>query len=450
MNTRRDIVPIGKLPPQAPELERLVLGAIMLEKDALGTVSDFLDEEHFYEQPHRLIYAACIELRNAGIVCDIATVFDRLRTNGTAENAGGAFYVSQLTNGVASSANVEAHARIVVQKYLLRELITLGSKLSAIDDTLDPFEALDQVNEAVGKVNAITTNGDPRRASEIIAEMVDNRARPVQIALGLPGLDECVSMAPGNVCIVGARPAVGKTAVALTTVRSVAMSGYNVAFVSLEMSASQLMARLMSTITGIDSNRITINDLDEIDRDKMAKAAATHAAWIDRIVIDDRATLKSSEVFGLFAKLKSRQKCEVVIVDYMQLMEGEGSNGTAEMTNISKRLKQAAKSSGVRLINLSQLKRRDGADVNPVMDDLRESGQIESDGDIIILLGREKGSETLKVKLEKHKFGPLGTFDVPYDLSTQTIGARMQAPAFDPRLPVRSFTEPTRDEDIEF
>lgn len=450
MNVRQDIVPQVKVPPNAPELEQAVLGALMLTKQAFEDVSDFLDRDHFYQEQHRLIYDAIVELFAMGVQPDMMTVTDRLKVNDTLARAGGPFYVSTLTNRVASTANVQSHARIIVQKYMTRSLIQLGGLLTQIDDTNDPFDILEEVNEVVGKINSITSNGDPSKASQVIARMVDNRERPLQIALGLPGLDECVSMAPGNVCIVGARPAVGKTAVALTTVRSVAMSAHNVAFISLEMSETQLMARMMATLTGIDSNRITINDLDDIDRDKMARAAVEHGAWIDRLLLDDRAILKSSEVFGLFARLKKRHGCEVVIVDYMQMMEGDGSTPVAEMTNISKRLKQAAKASGIRLIALSQLKRRPGADIDPVMDDLRESGQIEADGDMIILLGRAKGSEMITAKLEKHKFGPLGTFEIPYDLSTQTIGARVRPPEFRPQIPasvLRSFTEPTRLED---
>ena len=437
-------------PPNAIDLEQLVIGAILIERDALGHVSDFLDSEHFYDVRHEFIYAACIELRNAGIAIDIATVTDRLKVNGKLETVGGPFYVSTLTNKIASTANVQHHARIVVQKFMLRSLIRLGSTLQQIDQTNDPFDILDEVNAAVGKINAITTNGDPENAAKLIAEMVDNREQPLQIALGLGPVDECVTMGPGNICVIGARPAVGKTAVAITTARSVALAGHCVAFISLEMSAKQLLARLMSTLTGIDSNRITRNDLDDNDRASLARAAAEHGAWISRIIIDDRATLKSSEVFGLFARLAERHQCKVVIVDYLQLMEGEGQHETAKMSNISKWMKQAAKASGVRLIELSQLRRGKEGDVKPTMSDLRDSGQIEADGDIIVLLSRDIGSTELHVSVAKHKFGPVGDFTIPYDLQTQTIGARVRPPEFSPQIPasvLRSFTESTRMED---
>lgn len=450
MNVARSIEPTMKAPPSAPDLERTVLGAILLYGRSLTDVSDFLEPEHFYLHQHRVIYEALIELRNAGITPDIITTFDRLRVNGNLEKAGGVVYVSGLTNGVASTTHLQGHARILVQKFLLRKLMDLGAQLTQIDETNDPFEILAEVNASVGKVNAITSNGDPDNAANLIAEMVDNREQPLQIALGLGEVDGCVTMGPGNICVIGARPAVGKTAVALTIARSVAMQGHSVAFVSLEMSAKQLMARLLSTLTGIDSNRITRNDLTDPERSRMAEAMTYHGAWIARIIIDDRSTLKSGEAFGLFARLKARHKCEVVIVDYLQLAEGEGQHETAKMSNISKWFKQSAKACGVRLIELSQL-RRGANEGKPTMSDLRDSGQIEADGDVIILLSRDIGMPDLHVDVVKHKFGPVGSFVLQYDLSTQTIGARVDAPAFSPRLPVATnpdkFIQPTKDDE---
>lgn len=450
MNVLLELSPGAKPAAQAIELEEAVLGAAMLERGALVQISDFLDRDHFYLEQNAVIYDAIGELHRDGVTPDPMTVVDRLKGNGTLEKAGGVAYVAKIYTRVASSANIQSHARIIVQKFMIRSYVALGHRLAAIDETNDIFEIQEAVNAAVGKVNSITANGDPLNAATLIAEMVDNRAQPLQIALGLGGeLDACVSMGPGNVCVIGARPAVGKTAVALTTARNVAMSGNHVAFISLEMSAVQLTARLMSTLTGIDSNRITRNDLDDSDRERMARAAAMHGAWINRIVIDDRATLKGAECFGLFARLKKKHKCEVVIVDYLQLAEGEGQHETAKMSNLSKSMKQAAKASGVRLIELSQLK-RGTSDTKPTMSDLRESGQIEADGDVIILLSREKGSSELHVDVAKHKFGPVGAFIVHYDLSTQTIGAAVQAPAFDTRIPaaaLRSFTEPRKDDE---
>ena len=443
MNVTRTIEPTMKVPPSAVELERTVLGAILLYGRALSEVSDFLVAEHFYKPEHRWIYEAMIGLRNSGVVPDLVTVFDRLKTSGNLEKVGGAIYVSGLTNGIASTAHLQGHARILVQKFLLRSLMDLGAQLTQIDETNDPFDILEEVNAAVGKVNAITSNADPDNAASLIAEMVDNREQPLQLGLGLGPVDECVTLGPGNVCVIGARPAVGKTAVALTTARSVAMQGHNVAFISLEMSAKQLMARLLSTLTGIDSNRITRNDLTDQERSRMAEAMTYHAAWIERVIIDDRATLRGHEAFGLLARMKSRHKCEVVIVDYLQLAEGEGSHPTEKMSSLSKCLKQAAKASQVRLIELSQLRRSEN---KPTIADLRESGQIEADGDVIILLSREKGSPVLTVDVAKHKFGPTGDFEISYDLSTQTIGASVPLPQITSRPPVRSWTETEKDE----
>jgi replicative DNA helicase len=444
MTTVKRIYPEqGHMPPQAMDLEQAVLGALMLEESAFAEVSDFLSSDHFYNMAHRLIYTAIKEQVSSGGTVNILTIAERLRFTGKLHEAGDPFYISQLTNKVASSARIQEHARIIQQKFILRTFQDLGARLTTINDTDDPFDVNDQAQKAFAQVAEIVTTSDPVNAMELATQIIENRERPARLALGLGVVDQCVGVGPGDIVVIGARPAVGKTAVALQIARSFATQACPTAFVTLEMSGEQLMGRILSSLTGIDSNRITTNDLSEYDRELMAREQTTNAAWIGRLHIEDRASLKSSEVFGMFHRFKNRFQCGAVIIDYIQLMDGEGDTMNEKMSNVSKWCKQAAKANGIRLIELSQLARKDDAQTNPQLAYLRDSGQIEADGDIVILLGRDTGSSQLLIRVAKHKFGPVGDHTVYYDLQHQRIGGANIPQAIPP---LRSFTEPQDDD----
>lgn len=447
---RRHITPQTEgVPPQAPEMEQAVLGAIMLERPALNEVSDFLAAEHFYIQAHAAIYRAILDQSKADEPIDGLTIAQRLKANGELDMVGGPFYLAQLTNKVGSSANIQFHARIILQKYIRRQLIaTCAESLSAAyDETTDEFDLMDAHNEGLAAINSITAHSDPENAAEIIARTVDNTDMPLYMHFGMGALDQHVAMGPGVVVVVGARPAVGKTTFVMNGLMNMARAGHKSLFLSLEMSAEALTAKITSSITGIDSERITQNDLTPAERGRIAAAAAENGTWIPRIMISDLNSLKASQMAGILERAAKRHGCRVAVLDYLQLMDGEGDNGAERMSNISKACKQAAKASGIRLIECSQLKRRDGADVNPDMSDLRESGQIEADGDIIILLGREPGGNELLAKVAKNKTGPIGNVHIPFDLMSQRIGGM---PSFDPRHipPPNNRIEPETDEPI--
>lgn len=415
---------VGKIPPQAPELEQAVLGATMLYRDALTKLSSFLEAEHFYVEAHKAIYKAQLHLLNSDEPIDILTVIHRLKATAELDIVGGAFYISQLTNKATGAAASEAHARIVVQCFMKRQLIATSANTmrDAYDDSVDVFDLLDQHNEGMASVNSIVAQKDPDNAAVIVDAMVKNRNKDHYIHFGMSDLDTHVAMGPGCVCVVGARPAVGKTTFVINGLINMAKAGHRSLFLSLEMNQTQLSAKIMSILTGIDSETITRNDITEEQRATIATAAAYNGVWIPRILINDLASLRASQVAGLFEQAAKRHQCSVVVIDYLQLMDGEGDGPTERMSNISKSCKQAAKASGLRLIEVSQLKRRDGADVNPEMSDLRESGQIEADGDIIILLGRPMGSQELTAKIAKNKMGPIGKVTIPFNLITQGIG----------------------------
>lgn len=408
--------------PQALELEQQVLGALMLEKGAFAQVSDHLTAEHFYDQAHGHIFEAIRSVISEGGRPEPSTVSSELLRLGKLEHAGGALYVSRLLALTSHANNIQWNARIIQQKYILRTLRTMGAKLSEVGDEEDVFDLMDFVQEQVGKVVALTSTGDPVNAAELIAKMVDDREMPLYITADMGALDKHFAMGPNQITAIGARPAVGKTALALNMAMNIARQGHAVMFITLEMSAQELAARISSALTGIDSERITRNEVNEDERERIATAAAYNGVWIPRIIIEDRATMTAGQAFGIFQKAARKYSCKVAILDYLQLVAANEEGRYEKMTAVSIALKQAAKATGIRLIELSQLKRRDGADTNPVMDDLRESGQIEADCDTIILLGREKGSERLTADIVKNKKGPIGFVELIYNLSSQRIG----------------------------
>lgn len=412
---------LGTLPPQAIELEQAVLGACMLES-AFGAAS-FLEPEHFYQEAHTELWKILRDMNQAGERIDILTVTERAMAIGKLDMIGGPFYISQLTNKVASSANVEYHARIIQQKFMLRHLQQMGSKLMGLDETEDVFDTLDMVNTMVAEVNAVPSTKDPANAADILGRIVDSREKPLYIHMGMGLLDNHIRMGPGNVVVIGARPSVGKTTFAVNACMNIARAGHAALFISLEMNETELTSKIASVLTGVDSERITHGEMNDDERSRVAKAAVENGAWTPRILIEDLSALKATQVTGVIQRAVTRHDVKVVVIDYLQCMEGEGMAPTERMTHISRACKSAAKSTGVRLVELSQLKRRDGAEEDPEMSDLREAGQIEADGDIIVMLGRPRGAPMLRCKVVKNKVGPIGVVEIPFDLQHQRIGS---------------------------
>lgn len=424
----------GKIPPQATDMEQAVLGAILLNNGALGKVSDFLLPEHFYVKAHENTYRACLDLMASDTPANILTVTERMKRSGDLDVNGGPFYLSQLTNKVGQARDIEFHARVIVQKFMRRKLIqTCANSLrDAYDESLDEFDLMDAHNEGIASVNSITSTPDPITAADILNNIVENKEQQLYIHFGMPEIDQHVAMGPGCIVVIGARPGIGKTTMIMNGLMNMAKAGHKSLFLSLEMNDRQLGAKVGSINTGMDAERMSRggDELTDNDRGRLALSNAEHGSWLPRIYIQDLSSLRQSQVAGIFERAAKRYGCKVVVIDYLQLMDGEGDNPVERMSNISKACKQAAKATGLRLIELSQLKRRDGADVNPEMSDLRESGQIEADGDIIMLLGREPASTELIVKVVKNKMGPLGTKRIPFDLMTQRIGS---VPGFNSR-----------------
>lgn len=433
----------GKVPPQAKELEEAVLGAMMLEKNAFDVVIEILKSECFYVEAHQRIFNAIQGLANKSQPIDILTVAEELRSRNELELVGGAYYVTKLTNAVVSAAHIEAHSRIILQKFIQRELIRISGEIigDAYEDSTDVFDLLD---DAESKLFEITNNHLRKDYNTIDSVLVntikrieDLRQRNEDIT-GVPsGFAELDKVTYGwqntDLIILAARPAVGKTAFALNLARNAAMhptKPTGVAVFSLEMSAAQLVQRILSAESEIWLEKIARGKMEEHEMKQLYARGIQRLAQAP-LFIDDSAALNIFELRAKCRRLKNKHNIGMIIIDYLQLMsgsgEGKGTNREQEISTISRNLKGLAKELQVPIIALSQLSRaveqrgsKEGSRV-PQLSDLRESGAIEQDADMVMFLYRPEyydisqsaDGENIKglteVKIAKHRNGSLET-----------------------------------------
>jgi replicative DNA helicase len=436
---------IGKLPPQAVELEEAVLGALMLERDTLDITIEILVADAFYKEAHGYIYQSIRSLHSRNEPVDILTVTQQLKRDGKLELVGGAYYISQLTNRVASGANVEFHARIIAQKYLQRELIRISSETirDAYEDTSDVFELAD---EAMG--NMLTVVDSNTRSSKAIRSVGDYAAESVkQLEIrtsrpdGLTGVPTGIKLLDltiggwqrSDLIIIAARPGMGKTAFVLGAAKHASSNGYPAGFLSLEMPGIQLADRLIVELSGVDAKlykrgRLGNGEMEEVRR------AAQYLNEV-QLFIDETPSLSILEIRARARRLIRERQIELLIVDYLQLAQGDESKGRQgnreqEIASISRGLKSIAKELGIPVIALSQLSRQveaRGGDKRPQLSDLRESGTLEQDADIVMFIHRpeyygfmtdEQGKSTIglaELIIAKHRNGDVGTIDVNFD-----------------------------------
>jgi len=431
----------GKVPPQAKELEEAVLGAIMLEKSAFDTVIEILKPECFYGEANQRIFKAMKSLAEKSLPIDLLTVVEELKLKEDLELVGGPYYVSKLTNAVVSSANIEAHARIVLQKFIQRELIRISGEIigDAYEDSTDVFDLLDDAESKLFEI----TNNHLRSAFEdintvlvkTIQRIEDMRNRDEDITgvpSGFASLDKLTyGWQQTDLIVLAARPSVGKTAFALNLARSAALHPTKptpIVFFSLEMSSSQLVQRILSAESEIWLEKITRGKLEEHEMKQLYKRGIERLSNAP-IYIDDTAALNIFELRAKCRRLKNKHDIGLIIIDYLQLMSGGGDNKNGnreqEISKISRDLKGLAKELKVPIIALSQLsreveKRKEGAKI-PQLSDLRESGAIEQDADMVMFLyrpeyyditanemGESNKGETF-VKIAKHRNGSLDT-----------------------------------------
>lgn len=428
----------GKVPPQAKDLEEAVLGAIMLEKSAFDTVVEILKPECFYVDSHQRIYRAMQGLQQNNQPIDILTVVEELRTREELDIVGGPYFVTRLTNAVISSANIEAHSRIILQKFIQRELIRISGEIigDAYEDSTDVFDLLD---DAESKLFEITNNHLRKNFDSIDTVLVktvqrieDMRHRNEDftgVPSGFPSLDTITyGWQSTDLIILAARPSVGKTAFALNLARNAALHAKKptpIAFFSLEMSSSQLVQRILSAESEIWLEKIARGKLEEHEMQQLYTRGIQRLAQAP-IFIDDTAALNIFELRAKCRRLKNKHNVGLIIIDYLQLMSGTGdrnSNREQEISRISRDLKGLAKELQVPIIALSQLsreveKRKEGSKI-PQLSDLRESGAIEQDADMVMFLYRpeyydisanEHGESTkgeTHVRIAKHRNGSL-------------------------------------------
>lgn len=397
----------GKVPPQANELEEAVLGAIMLEKDKMAEVLEIIQSpDCFYVNAHQKIYAAVRSLFDKGMPVDLLTVTEELRKSNELELVGGAYFLTKLTMNVVSSAHVEAHARIVMEKFIQRELIRISGEVisSAYEDSTDVFDLLDQAETGLYEITDKHLRKNFKSLTDVLAETLkeieaakNSKSDVTGVPSGFIELDRATAGWQKNaLIIVAARPAVGKTAFTLNLAMNAAMNSetpYPVAFFSLEMGAGELVKRMLSAVTEVSMDAITKGRMEEHEfiqlNNRMVKLGKMP------IYLDDQAALNIFELRAKARRLKQRHDIKMIIIDYLQLMSGGNSNGPGnreqEISKISRDLKALAKELEIPIIALSQLNRavesRKESKV-PQLSDLRESGAIEQDADMVMFLYR--------------------------------------------------------------
>lgn len=393
----------GKLPPQAMDLEEAVLGALMLEKTAMSEVADFLKADCFYREAHQVIFTAINNLENKSQPVDILTVTQELRSMGQLDFVGGPFYISQLTSRVASSANITFHARIIVQKYIQRELIRISSNTikKAYEDTTDVFDLLDYAEKELFTVSEGNIKKEYEKMDSLLQQAIDqiehaknNKDGISGVPTGFTDLDRVTAgWQPSDLIIVAARPAMGKTAFVLSMARNMAVDfKIPVAIFSLEMSSLQLVNRLISSETAIQSEKLRKGTLADHEYQQLHSRIGKLAEA--PLFIDDTPALSIFELRAKCRRLVAQHGVRIIIIDYLQLMTAGGSDGgnrVQEISMISRSLKIIAKELQVPIIALSQLSRAvetRGGDKKPVLSDLRESGSIEQDADMVTFLYR--------------------------------------------------------------
>ena len=429
-------IELGKLPPQALDLEESVLGALMLEKDALTNIIDILKPENFYKDAHKEIYQAIIDLFNNSQPIDLLTVTNQLKKNGTLDIVGGSYYVTKLTTRVNSASNIEFHSRIILEQSIKRELINISSKVQkdAYEDTIDVFDLLDQTEQSLFDVSESHIRKNYKKVQNLMKEAIDELETKKEKKDGITGvpsgfidLDTITSgWQPSDLVIVAGRPSMGKTAFVLSLIRNASIDhNLPMGIFSLEMSSLQLVNRLISSEAELDSDKIRKGNLKDYEWQQLLHK--TDLLQKAPIFIDDTPALSILELRAKARRLKSQHDIQCIIVDYLQLMTSEygktSGNREQEIASISRSLKAVAKELNIPVIALSQLSRAvetRGGDKRPVLSDLRESGSIEQDADMVMFIYRaekyditedEDGESTIGVAellLRKNRNGPTG------------------------------------------
>jgi replicative DNA helicase len=441
-------VSLQKLPPQNIEAEQMVLGAILIENDSMNKVIDFLSPDDFYKETHRRIFMAMVEMFETGEAIDLITLTDALRGKVGLEAVGGASYLAYLVSLVPTSANIKNHARIVREKAVLRKLIHTATDIITqsyddsrtvvnIDELLDRAEkSIFEIAQKKIKDSFVSMKNIVGHSFAIVERLYERKEMVTGLPTGFVDLDERTSgLQPSDLIIVAGRPSMGKTAFCLNIAAHAAIEKRkSVAIFSLEMSKEQLVLRLLGSESRVDAHKLRTGHLSERDWPALSNAAGRLADA--PIFIDDTAAISVLETRAKARRLKADHGLDLVIVDYLQLMRGRGDEGSREqeISNISRSLKALAKELQVPVVALSQLNRavetRPGKEKRPMLADLRESGAIEQDADVILFIYRDEvynkcecafdgecicGRRGIaEVIIGKQRNGPIGKVDLTF------------------------------------
>ncbi len=430
----------GKLPPQTRELEEAVLGALMLEKNAFTSVYQALHKDVFYTPAHSEIFIAIKHLFDGGDAVDLLTVTNELRKTGKLEEVGGAYYISTLTSKVTGAAHIEYYSRIIVQKYIMRELIAISSKIQrdAYEESADVFTLLDEAEKSLYEITSKNLKRDFADLGGLLRKSLDKLEElknkedglsDESVPSGFIELDRITSgWQKSDLIICAARPGMGKTAFVLSLARNAAVNHKKaVAIFSLEMSAIQLVNRLISSETGINSDKLRNANLEPYEWIQLQQKITSLSEA--KIFIDDSPQINIFELRAKCRRLKQMHGVSIFIIDYLQLMsansnENKGMNREQEISTISRNLKSLAKELDTPVIALAQLSRateQRGGLKRPMLSDLRESGSIEQDADMVMFLYRpeyyqitedSEGNSLVGVAeiiLAKHRNGATGS-----------------------------------------
>jgi replicative DNA helicase len=426
---------IQRIPPQNLDAEMSVLGCLMLDKDAIIKIGDIVSADHFYDEKNKIIFEAVLALYATNTSVDILTVTNWLEEKKLLEKVGGSSYLTQLVNAVPSAAHVTHYAYIVRKKGTLRKLITAAGEISNIafkeegemEDILDVAEQkLFNISQKHLKQNFVSIGNILHATFERIDELHREKGKLRGLPTGYVDLDNLLGgLQKSDLVVLAARPSMGKTSLALDIMRNVAVNAkVPVGIFSLEMSKDQLVDRLLSSQSDVNLWKIRTGHLNEDDFDQIGKAMGELSE--SPIFIDDAAGSNIMEIRTKARRLQSEHGVGLIVVDYLQLMEGRNQeNRVQEVSEISRALKLLARELNVPVLALSQLSRgvESRPDKIPQLADLRESGSIEQDADVVMFIYREemyKGKDSKRphiaeIHIKKHRNGPTGQVDLYFD-----------------------------------
>ena len=435
-----------RIPPHSVESEQSILGSILLDKDAIITVTETIKPDDFYKEAHKIIYECMITLSNKGEPIDLITLTEELRKQGHLNDIGGISYITSLSTIVPTTSNVKYYADIVKEKSVLRKLIKASNEIINLgySGATKIEDVLEQAEKSIFDISQEKTSDDFKSinlvlmdAYDMIEKLYTNKSDVTGITTGFKDLNKKINgLQRTDLILIAARPAMGKTAFSLNLVQNAALKGdASVAVFSLEMSKEQLVQRMLSSQSSVELKKIKTGTLNYNDWPRIIDAMAVLSDA--KIHIDDTPGIKISELRSKCRKLKIEKGLDLVLIDYLQLMEGEGNNESRqqEISKISRSLKILAKELNCPVVALSQLSRapEQRADHRPMLSDLRESGAIEQDADIVMFLYRDEyyhaDSESKnigEVIIAKNRHGETGSVELVWLGEVQRFGDKLR------------------------